>query len=80
MNCGGSYSVTLPQQEEEEKKEVETLLDQSWLMRVFLRFLLLQQRLQVVVVETEEETFKLFQQQFISDLPQNTGERVEDHS
>ena len=45
----------LPQQEAEEEKEVEGLLEQSSLVRVFLSLLLLQQRLQVVVVETEEK-------------------------
>ena len=57
---GGSYSVLLPQQQEEEEQEVETLSDQSRLVNVFLRLLLLQERLQVVVVETEEETFNNF--------------------
>ena len=82
MEGGGSYSVLLPQQQEEEEQEVETLSDQSRLVNVFLRLLLLQERLQVVVVETEEETFNNFNRHllFISDFPQNTGERVEDHS
>ena len=60
MEGGGSYSVLLPQQQEEEEQEVETLSDQSRLVNVFLRLLLLQERLQVVVVETEEETFNNF--------------------
>ena len=57
---GGSYSVFLPQQKAEEEQEVETLSDQGRLVNVFLRLLLLQERLQVVVVETEEETFNYF--------------------
>ena len=60
MEGGGSYSVLLPQQQEEEEQEVETLSDQGRLVNVFLRLLLLQERLQVVVVETEEETFNNF--------------------
>ena len=60
MEGGGSYSVVLPQQKAEEEQEVETLSDQSRLVNVFLRLLLLQERLQVVVVETEEETFNNF--------------------
>ena len=60
MEVGGSYSVVLPQQKAEEEQEVETLSDQSRLVNVFLRLLLLQERLQVVVVETEEETFNNF--------------------
>ena len=60
MEGGGSYSVLLPQQQEEEEQEVETLSDQGRLVNVFLRLLLLQERLQVVVVETEEETFNYF--------------------
>ena len=60
MEGGGSYSVFLPQQKAEEEQEVETLSDQGRLVNVFLRLLLLQERLQVVVVETEEETFNNF--------------------
>ena len=65
MEVGGSYSVLLPQQQEEEEQEVETLSDQSRLVNVFLRLLLLQERLQVVVVETEEETFNYFNRNLI---------------
>ena len=50
----------LPQQEREEKKEVETLLDKSSLVSILLRLLRLEQRLQVVVVETERKIIQSF--------------------
>ena len=65
MEGGGYYTVMLPQQKAEEEQEVETLSDQSRLVNVFLRLLLLQETLQVVVVETEEETFNNFNRNLV---------------
>ena len=62
---GMGAPIMLPQQEAEEEKEVEGLLEQSSLVRVFLRLLMLQQRLQVVVVETEEKHYNLLNQNYL---------------